>query len=511
MTVNAISPNFQVWLFGFVPDLTGQSTGRLTFAEIEAMRSPLEIPGEYIEYLTYTDSVDGGNFTITIPKGNTGTIPGSLGSLRIREILRVGEIIVITERKRIKFCGRIQSTSRSSNITGDQSYTISGAGLEDAIQSQILFIDYDSSGPPIAKRPVGLVANSPTSKISAAFDIIGKAVQASKNPASLIRSLATAAINTLLSNGKYGGKSFAKLVGIKTSPLAYTIGFINTVQWFSNASFGNTLSLWSLMSSVAKQPLYELFYHYDEECHLFISDSSLPISSKRDLGLFNDYTPDSPISNLIFRQTPFDKLEAGLSNPLLGIVSEVSESNFNSFELSENLSEIFTGVHVTLGIQDNVTGLMLNPVTYNPSLVAKLGQRVFQISLDGVGFPKIASNAASQKPFIAMLKTIQDKVYETFGTGERIFSGTFSGYYFRGLCKGQILRIVNDVGFGDLHKELKDYDPNFYVTGIRVTWRPGTGVATQETMVKWGKMNKDPGPSALDGGVSSPISDTAIA
>lgn len=498
MKVNAIQPKFQVFLYGFVPNDPTRLSLRLSLGEIAAMRSPIEIPGQWIDSLTYSDTVDGGNFSISFAKGGTGTITSSLGeTIRLRELLRTGELIVITESEKIKFVGRIKVAGHSGNIEGSQDYSVSGGGMEDAIQSQTLFIDFDGSGPNVAGRPASAVSNLTIPKIQAALNIISEAVKESKTPSGIIRSLANAAIKTLLSNGKYGGETFSNLVPLKLDPDSYTLGFIHTTQWFSNQSFGNTMSIWSLMASLAKPPLYELFFHYDEDCNFYAGDMLLPIDRKISLfdtpGFF-DFTPNSPFARLVFRKTPFDKLDDELSNPSRGIVSEVAESNFNSFDLSESQDDIFSGVHVGVGIMDNLTGLALNPVTYNPALLAKFGQRVLQITLDGVGFPTEAQNEGAQASFKAQLIAIQEKIYDTFGTGERIFTGSFSGFYFRGLCKGQIMKLTDDDGFSDyLHKEFKQYHPNFYVTGVRVTWRPGSGMATQETMVKWGKRLENPG------------------
>lgn len=493
MKVNAVNPRFQVFLFGFVPNNPTNLSARLSQSEILAMGSPIEILGEYIDSVTYTDTVESGSFSITLAKGGTGYLFSSTGSrLRIREIFRVGEIIVITESQKIKFAGRITSASHSSSVTGEQDYVVSGGGLESAIQSQTLFIDFDNSGPNVAGQPASAVANAPIPRIQAALNIIAEAVQDSKTPHGILKSLTESAIETLLSNGNYGGKQFSSLVEQTFDPLSYTVGFIHTTQWFTAQSFGNTLSIWSLMASIAKPPLYELFFHYDQECYFSASENLIPIQRKISLKESDDYTPDTPIAYLIFRRTPFSKLDSSFDDPLGGVVSEVLESNFNSFDLSENEGDIFSGVHANVGIMDNLTGLALNPVTYNPSLLAKFGQRVFQVTMDGVGFPTEAQNEGAQAPFKALLSEIQEKIYKTFGTGERIFTGSFSGHYFRGLCKGQILKITDNDGSDKLHKEIKQYDPKFYVTGIRVNWKPGLGIATQETMVKWGKRKVDP-------------------
>lgn len=497
MKVNAIQPKFQVFLYGFVPNDPTRLSSRLSPGEIAAMASPIEIPGEFIDSLTYTDSIDAGSFSISLAKGGTGYLITTFGQkVRIREIFRTGELIVITESQKIKFVGRIKSADHSSNIEGSQDYSASGGGMEDAIQSQTLFIDFDGSGPNVAGRPAEVVSNSTTPKIQAALNIISEAVKESKTPSGIIRSLANAAIKTLLSNGKYGGETFSELAPLKLDPDSYTRGFIHTTQWFSNQSFGNTMSIWSLMASIAKPPLYELFFHYDQDCYFHTSESLPPLTPKGELGFTesDDYTPSAPFGHLVFRKTPFDKLETDLSNLKSGVISEVLESNFNSFNLSESQDDIFSGVHTGVGIMDNLTGLALNPVTYNPALLAKFGQRVLQITLDGVGFPTEAQTEGTQVNFKAQLVAIQEKIYQTFGTGERIFTGSFSGFYFRGLCKGQIMKLTDNDGFSDtLHKEIKQYDPKFYVTGIRVTWKPGSGMATQETSVKWGKRLSNPG------------------
>ncbi|MDI7165968.1 hypothetical protein [Leptospira santarosai] len=491
--IHAISPSFRVFLFGFLPNNLAAVSKRYSTSEILALKSPIEIPKEFLERVNYSDRLEGGSFKIDLPKGARNEILVNNQRVRVRELFRPGRIIVITEDDMIKFAGRISESSHEANSKGDSEYGITGEGLEEAISSQILFIDFDNSKPVSATIPAESASQSPGSRLEVALQVVLNAIKETKSPTLMMNSLANSAIKHLLSNGSYGGNPFSMLIetlkGLDQNP--HTTAFLHTLQWINSQNFGNTLSIWSLMESLAKAPLYELFFHYDQTVDFYISETT-PFLQKK-LTKEKISTPDTPIATLVYRKTPFEFLDTNLIPK--GLVANVEQSLINGFRLSESTSDIFSGVHINIGIFDNITGLTLNPVTYSPSLLAEFGQRVLSIVLDGTGFPKESQDAASQSVFKDKLNEIQSKIFNTFGTGERIFSGSFSCGYFRGISKGMFMKIVNESGESKskkIHKELEIYDPKFYVTGIDVTWIPGSGIADQTITVKWGKRKLDP-------------------
>ncbi|PJZ51575.1 hypothetical protein CH380_19205 [Leptospira adleri] len=491
--IHAISPSFRVFLFGFLPDNPAAVSKRYSAGEILALKSPIEIPKEFLERVNFNDRLEGGSFRIDLPKGARNEILVNNQRVRVRELFRPGRIIVITENEMIKFAGRISESDHEASAKGDSEYGISGEGLEEAISSQILFIDFDNAKPVSASVPAESASKSPASRLQIALQVISNAIKETKSPTLMLKSLANSAIEHLLSNGSYGGNLFSKLVetskGLDSLP--YTTTFLHTLQWINSQTFGNSLSIWSLMESLAKAPLYELFFHYDQAVDFYISET-LPFLLKK-LTKEKISSPDLPLATLVYRKTPFEYLDTDIVPK--GLVAEVEQSLISGFRLSESSADIFSGVHINVGIFDNITGLTLNPVTYSPSLLAEFGQRVLSIVLDGTGFPQESQDAASQSVFKEKLNSIQSKIFNTFGTGERIFSGSFSGGYFREISKGMIMEVVNkngEIQSKEIHKELEMYDPKFYVTGIDVTWVPGAGIADQTISVKWGKRKLNP-------------------
>ncbi|WP_061232463.1 hypothetical protein [Leptospira noguchii] len=497
--IHSIKPTFRVFLLGFIPYEVTSVSKRYSYDEIVALESPIEIPSNMIARINFKDSVSGGSFKIDLPKGARNDFFTNGQRIRIRELFRPGRLIVITEDDKTKFAGRISESSHRGGVRGESEYTVTGEGLEEAISSQILFIDFDNSKPPSNTISVEVAAKSPGSRLQIALQTVLNAIKETKSPTLMMQSLADSAIKHLLSNGKYGGREFFQMVdtltGLDQEP--YTIAFLHTLQWLNSQNFGNTLSIWSLMESLAKPPLYELFFHYDQSVDFYISGENKSLFIPKKYESVKITSPDTLIGTLVYRKTPFQFLDSvSLSKDTMqGLVVEVDQSYISNFELTESTADIFSGVHVNVGIFDNIMGLMLNPVTYSPQLLAEFGQRVLSIVLDGSGFPKEVDTAAAQSTFNLKLNEMQAKIFNTFGTGERIFSGSFSGGYFRGVSKGMIMEIVNKDGgvqSRSLNGDLEIYDPRFYITGIDVTWIPGAGKADQTISVKWGKRKLDP-------------------
>lgn len=453
--------------------------------EVEATTSTIKIPVEFIDSLSYSDNLESSSFSVNIVDGGMKYIDTFSGKIRLREILIEGTIILITERGQKKFAGRINSVSDSGNVEGDENYKISGGGLETAISEQTIFIDFsDDTKSTLEKTPA--VASNFAGKIKAVIKEIAKVVKNAKDPTLLLESLCEAAINQLLSNGSYGGYPFKNLLSYsKTlSKDVYTNNFIHTLQFLNLPQFGNTISFWNMMHSVAKPPLYELFVHYDESSSMYININN-SIEKAPENFSESDSNISDPIGTLVFRKTPLAEISSDLE--LDGFSNKIPVNIINSFSLSSSTNDIFSGVHVGLGILDNMSSLIINPVTYNPELLGRFGQRIFQITLDGVGFPKDATSDGDQAPLKDKITTIQNLIYDVFGKGDRIVSGTLNATYWRGVCKGQYIQIVPLSEFDSLPKRLRRYDPHFYVTGVSVTWSPDSGMADMLLSVKWGR------------------------
>lgn len=483
--VYSTKSHFDVIVLQFKPDNPANLSSRFKTDEIQEIGSGIKIPTEFINSLSYSDHIENSSFSISISDGGMKWIETLTGKIRLREILDEGTIIVITENGNKKFAGRVNSITDLGSIEGEENYKVSGGGLETAISEQTIFIDYSDETKSTLEKTPGVATNL-SGKIKAVLKEIVKVITNAKNPTLMLKSLCDAAINQLLSNGKYGGYLFKHILDYANGTLSndtYSNNFLHTLQWLNQVGFGNTISFWNLMTSIAKPPLYELFVHYD-------SASDLHIDSEKTLGKNGELTGidtsiSAPFGYLVFRKTPLDKIRNESTDT--GFAVKVPCNILSSFDFSSSTNNIFSGVHINLGILDNMTSLVLNPVTYNPVLLGKFGQRVFNVTLDGIGFPKDATTEADKKSFKDKIASIQDLLYSVFGQGDRIVSGSIHGTYMRGICKGQYMEIVSPNEMDSLPKRLRRYDPHFYITGVDVTWSPGSGMADMTLSVKWGR------------------------
>lgn len=508
-----ISPNWQLYYYGFVSNFLIEKVNdpetrdyyRNTPEDLRLMSSPLKIPMEYITVCDYQDRVeDDSSFRIEFNNGFNEVFVSEQGTKHfLSEIIQEGSIILFTESGAKKFAGYVSSIKDSSSSSGDWKMVVSGGGLEDAIRAMTLFLDTFGETSPVSKNPKEIANKKPTGTFQAAFESLSRIVKETKTPQKLIQSIAQEAIKVFLSNGAYGGERYSDLLSTQQGITfeSYTEDLIHTITWLNEASPGNKMSFWELMQSLATAPLYELFVHYDESTTLRISEG-LVINEKFDdseTEPINDSEPKLPLGHLVFRKTPLefiDKIE-----DIESLHSRIPENIIKSMELQEDRNNIFSGVHVRLGVIDNISALLINPVTYNPDTLARVGQRVLDIVLDGVSFPT-ENSEAKNKPKIQKLQEIQELIMTIFGSGDFKTEGTLYCDYYRGITKGKFVDIMSaddpeNTGpthhvfhryFGGISKggESGTRAPRFYVTGVDVTINPGKAQCTMDLHVKWG-------------------------
>lgn len=487
-----VNPQFQIYVYGFRNrnELlnNGGTPATDSFTNDIVYGESVKLPMELVEEFSYEDSVESGSFEISLVEGHRKEFSIFSFDVQVEELLSIGHIIVITENKKIKFSGQIHKRSRRDEPSGESSFKVSGSGLEGLIEKQILTIDLMAEymadkNLKTAIEPDALATYM--NGLSTAFNTLSTTVTELKSPGDAIQKLFEGCLENFLNKSLFGGSNILDLInymgGISTD--SYSNGLIHIIPWINQAQFGNQINYWNLIESIATQPLYECFFHYNESASLWIEDgfSNVYIDS--------DYSNNmDTIGNLIFRKTPWMYLDDYYNNGKTDkdyLVYKLDESHITNLELEDDLDNIFTGVHIQSSAFEQKKSSKIVPVLYNPALLAKYGQRVLTVNLDGIDFGRSDKNKSN--PQIDNLKEIQELLYKHFGQGTKIVSGSINIDYHRDICKGKIVRIVRTEKT-PASKVLERYMDTFYITGIRTIVNPSRGECSQSLSVKWGEI-----------------------
>jgi hypothetical protein len=331
--------------------------------------------------------------------------------------------------------GYVSEFSLSLTPSGQVTWKPVIPALHEKLKLQDLFIDMQEPGSQGQRLKDGKIM--PDQKIEAAFTNFGETVKDVNSLSSLAERFWNNMIVNLMNVIQVGGEAMSfggnPIVGntgslgpmIKFTPFkgeGYSEGFINTFQIMTQFTYGSCPNFFQILSSFATAPLYELFFD--------------PLSGDGYAGgMVNGWTSSGEISQiefeagkysvvsgsgaLVFRPAPYSKLFDILGNwdPASDLpMQEIKGLKRISFDTHGD--EIYSGVHVGLStLGDDVTNAILFPVTWNPYLRAIYGQKVMQVKLDGIGFPKGAAGDLKRPIFIQALKSIQEMLYANFCQG----------------------------------------------------------------------------------------------
>lgn len=386
--------------------------------------------------------------------------------------------------------------------------------------------------------------------LSAGLQTLTSNIKEMRTPGGIIRNLFEGVVNLFLNKSLFGGsqlltvqpkpastKSSSKnkktpetkesfdpvpdtglidaVTGISSD--SYSQNMVHSLSWINQASFGNQINYWNLMETMSPPPLYEMFFHYNESDEFWISpEQNIPDRFQVIKG---------KIGNLVFRKTPFMYLHNWYLNPddesdllkkELEIENRKIEERFGqksasssddnpenstnnqilfyklpedriiSFDLEDNLDDIFTGIQVTLNGFEAKKSVHLIPVLYNPALILKHGQRVMTVKLEGLNFQN-KNKTDPEKEGNNYVKNIRELLYKHFGQGQKIVSGSMVIDYDRSICKGKILQIER-IERNPASKVLDRYMEEFYITGVKVSANPGSGDCSMTLSLKWGEV-----------------------
>ncbi len=512
-TVHANSHRFTI---SVLPFLSAQASTRQVFlapGELKAFAAEVILPPECVGEISISDTISSGaTFQITLPNAGhrwftpitpTGQ-PAPGGQVRFMELFDPGNIILIREGSGLEpvapkfFAGYILSRRHMADAeSGRSDLIVAGGGMEASVKNQIVYIDFENRESQAGLlQPAQTIAASPAARLIGAINNIVSVIREMNDPALMVRQLLTVLTTQFLAGGRYGGFPFATLFDITTgiTKTTYTKAFIHALNWMSQPQFGARISYWDMLQTLATPPLYELFVSQDNNPVYIDETTALPRPNEGPV-----------LGTVVFRKTPFlfmaDAPPPG-ANPNPALFYVLPESKIKKPDLTKSIDDIFSGVHVGLGILDTTAGLAINPVTYTPALVEKFGQRVLPVTLEGVGFPEQGNS--DESPLKSNLLLIQNLLADVFGQApgspmpaERALSGEIQIHYSGravpdrygntgGVTKGKILQIVPDAP-NPPGRVLKMYDSLYYIDGVRTTFSPERGTVDQVLIVKWGR------------------------
>lgn len=495
----SIQPKWEIIVYGFRNTNNelngGNSPVSDYFSDDRAFRLPQNLPMEYVSDFYYTDTTEGGDFEVNISKGIYASFKTGNGyTVYLDELLSEGHIVVFKENDYIRFSGYIVKRSRTDESNGESVLKITGDGLEGIVERQLLTIDISPEFRPDKKLKDATVINSSLSNyqkgIQKGFNDMTGAISSMGSPSKVISTLFKKVLENYLNWSLFGGYKIADdLIDSDTGMTedTYSNSMIHTIPWLNQPQFGSQINYWNLMESLVTQPLYEMFFHYNEESQLYVSeDQYIPTNFSE----FNN------IGVLVFRKTPWDLLDvyndinpAKIPNETLinnKYLYLLNENRITSMNLDSDLNDIFSGIQVRLTSFEPKKSSQLVPPLYNPALLAKFGQRVLTVNLDGIEFQNKNKTKIEQQSN-NLVKELKEKLYATFGQGTKIVSGNINIDYDRKINKGVILKIYR-TSDSPSSKLLDRYMDSFYVSGIRVSCNPSRGEASMSLSVKWGEV-----------------------
>lgn len=476
MSVYAVRPKLEVLLDAFASSVPTRQTN-LTSSEKLAVQSPIDIT-PFVSKVKIEDNIERGTIEITLPNAYGKTFSNeNAKNIRFFNILRVGAIIRIRENTRPIFTGTISQVDVGADPDGaNEDIVISGGGIEGKFSDQTLFIDFTQRNSELgAVKPATVVASSPAEKMIAALTVFVENIKEFKQPDLIIQNLAAAALGLI--QGRFGGKSPLTNYEIASGLTkdTYSKGMIHVISWINSINFGQKVSYWDFMMNFAQPPIYELFTHYGNQ-PLYV-DATKSAASNQNL-----------FGTLIYRKTPFKFLSTNTSNR--AIVYTIPTDQVKSLNISDQMADVFTGVHVAPAIMDQVASILTIPVKYNPESFEEYGQRVLPIQLQGIQFPERDDKPTSS--FIPVLKKIQDEIFAAFvAGGGRPIAGTIPIHYaYRTIngqppiCKGKILKFAGSPR--EWPRQFREFDGLFYITGVNTTFDIQNATVDQSLSVKWG-------------------------
>ena len=468
MAVHVARPRLKVEVLPFLSSISSRQN-YLSADERLAFRNPIALPENSFSDINIKDDLDAPSFSLTCPNGAHKSFRTNSLSVRLRTLLSEGSILRIYDGELLLFCGYITGISFSgSPMEGGADLQVSGGSIEEAIKLQTVYID--TAGRPsdnAVKQTPDRVAGSVRGSLSISISSLIGAAREFKSPSAVISALMDWSITNLLDLGRYGGLKFSEILsfGQTLSQDSYTSNFLHVLNFIQDARIGGRINYWELANGFAQEPLYELFTQYADRVYLGTREQNRELRDPA----------------LVFRKTPW----LHLNNPPLAdpsLVLRLSPSQIIGDSLSSSVSNILTGVHVSLSVLDQSTGLLLNPVSYSPTLLEQYGQRVMPVYLSGVKFENDQSKNRALK---TSLQELQNSLFDIFVKTPRSVTGSLMTHYMPEIKKGMIL--VLDEAVYRSRGTLSLYDPVFYVQGVERSFRAQSGEIGQTVSVKWGR------------------------
>lgn len=387
---------------------------------IKSITSTRTISGEGSIQLDFSDT---GKLRLRIPSGGYVTST-------VRDIFTLHTIIALHVKKNEKDAwrqlnlGYVDTVSHKAGAGGSHGYSFTFPTLDKKFREAELFIDYQKVSDKDKNKKNPTVQQQ---TIEAAITNVADTFKSMKTIPTIIQAVWDNLICDLMQvklvqdpnpniSGRvnFGGKYFlaqtqepdeAGLLSAEIMLSGLTTNITQIFELTSCFAFGQSVNFWQVLFSVLSEPFYEMF----------IDPLETVEGEEGFLEGQTYYIIKQGQSKFVFRKTPFDEyfLNGSWSLTKPKTFHTIQPEDIKDFSIIYDSKEIYSGVHVGLGILD-IANILIAPVKWNNLIRGISGNpRVLQVKLAGLGFDKDSAPEA-RAGIIEVLEALRDQLYEIF-------------------------------------------------------------------------------------------------
>jgi len=283
----------------------------------------------------------------------------------------------------------------------------------------------------------------------------------------------------------------------KITPTSYTSNLIMESNLISSLNVGQQISFFDIVRSYSSPPMYEIFADPLESA----GDPSSPNKSGvLSIGLpktaaelssgwtgTTNYSVPSFGAAFVFRQTPFCYFDGqGKWNKTINPFYEIDATGIKDISYSEDISEIVSGIHVTMNVYENA-GSIINPPKYSGKILKIFGQKPLHVKLAGLS-PRENYKKSDQTTYKTELDKIRDMLFNIFCNPKNLKIGngkiTIPYQFVRAGVGFTIINKNSQKLTTDMKESLKEIGSNGYIETVTDIFEP-SGKSSTELSYKW--------------------------
>lgn len=388
--------------------------------------------------------------------------------------------------------------------SGSVSRSITLPTVDNLLKENEFFLDMHH----IAKDGIPRTSEKFAGLLKSAADLVSKSTNIKMAVSSIWDNLFYKLIfGTLVGGPKlYGGKKIiatttegqsGAILSPKVTGTSYTVNLVMESNLMSSLNVGQDVNFFDILNSYSSPPMYEIFADPLESVG---GENTPDKSGVLSIGLpktkaelasgwqpVQKYTVPSFGAVLVFRQTPFCYFDKdGKWNKNIDPFYEIDAKGIKNISFSEKISEISSGVHVTMNVYENA-GSVINPPKYNSNLLKIFGQKPLHVKMAGLS-PRENFKKADQENYKTELDKIRDMLFNIFCNEKdlKIASGSISipyGFVRAGIPFSITNRYDTEMN-PDVSKALEEIGEFGYITTVTDTFDP-KGKAGTDLEYKW--------------------------